>query len=532
MIDQMDVISAFLNGTIDTTVYLVQPEGFSLGLRTSMFCILYKSIYGLCQAARIWYNVLHSALVEIGFIRLFADLACWFKITTVTVITFVIAYVDDTLSVGNKDEVKEIKDHLKRKFKTKDIREGKVFIELNLSRDREKGLILINQAHYAKALLDTYGILDCNPVSCLITPGEVLVRGTDLELLSPTEKKLYQAIVGSLSYLMNCSRLDLAHSVTKHAQFATYPTKSHMAAAKHVLRYLKRTMNVMLTLGSSDAIKEVDSKNYHQLTAYFDSSWADDKDDSCSIFRYIVMYGTNPLVWKSKKHKSVSSSRIDAEYLAATETTYEICWILNLFRGLQLEIQSLVTLFGDNENANNLANRISSNNRTRHIDIRQRYVTEKVSEGVIKVVWIPTSEQITDIFTKTLPRPTLNKLCSKMRVYLLYTQTQTTHTCSICLTSFKSNNTLHRHIRHMHLGKGKCQRCVYVHTNKILMIRLRTMITMRLRTIITMRLHTIITIHLRTMIMMCLRTIIKDYYNAFCAHIYDFIFYCVMVALR
>ena len=159
-----------------------------------------------------------------------------------------------------------------------------------------------------------------------------------------------------------------------------------MAAAKHVLRYLKGTMNVMLPLGGSDTVKEVDSKDYHQLTAYFDSSWADNKDDSCSTFRYVIMYGTNPLVWKSKKYKSVSILTTDTEYLAATETTCEICWILNLFRGLHLEVQLPVTLFGDNENANHLANRISSNNRTRHIDIPQRYVSEKVSEGVIKVV--------------------------------------------------------------------------------------------------------------------------------------------------
>jgi len=53
--DQMDVISAFLNGLIDTIVYLTQPEGFSLGM--GMVCILHKSIYGLCQADRIWYRL-------------------------------------------------------------------------------------------------------------------------------------------------------------------------------------------------------------------------------------------------------------------------------------------------------------------------------------------------------------------------------------------------------------------------------------------------------------------------------------------
>ena len=56
--------------------------------------------------------------------------------------------------------MKEIKDYAKRRFKTKDIREGKVFIGLNFTSDRAKSLIMIDQFHYAKVLLDTYEMCD------------------------------------------------------------------------------------------------------------------------------------------------------------------------------------------------------------------------------------------------------------------------------------------------------------------------------------------------------------------------------------
>ena len=305
-----------------------------------LVCILHKSIYGLCQAARIWYNVLHEALRELGFKRLVADLVCWFKITK-SAITFVIAHVDDTLSIGLEDDILETKAHLKKKFKTKDIGEGKVFIGLNLVRDREKGLIFVDQSHYAKEVLEIYGMSECNPAATPLIP------------------------------------------VTKLAQFAAFPTKTHLAAAKHVLRYLKGTQNVGITLGGSAGM---DEKDRHILSAYFDSSWADDKDDSRSTFGYVILYGTSPLLWKSRKHRSVSLSSTDAEYLAATETTREICWVLNLFNGLHLEVALPIPLLGDNENANGLASGTTSNNRTRHIDLRQRYVTEKSAEGLIKVI--------------------------------------------------------------------------------------------------------------------------------------------------
>jgi len=155
-----------------------------------------------------------------------------------------------------------------------------------------------------------------------------------------------------------------------------------MAAAKHVLRYLKGTQNVGITLGDSDG---VDEKDCHLLSAYFDSSWADDKDDSRSTFGYVNLYGSSPLLWKNKKHNPASLPSADAEYLAATETTCEICWVLNLFKGLQLEVALSAPLLGGNENANGLASRAITNNRTRHIDLRQRYVPGKTVEGVIKV---------------------------------------------------------------------------------------------------------------------------------------------------
>ena len=59
-LDQLDMVSAFLNGVIDTTVFLHQPQGFSV--RDGHYCILCKSLYGLCQAARTWYDRLDNVL--------------------------------------------------------------------------------------------------------------------------------------------------------------------------------------------------------------------------------------------------------------------------------------------------------------------------------------------------------------------------------------------------------------------------------------------------------------------------------------
>jgi len=114
---------------------------------------------------------------------------------------------------------------------------------------------------------------------------------------------------------MNCTRLDLAYSVMKLTQFAAYSSNNYMACAKHVLRYLKGTMGVSMKIsGPTDE---------WLLKGYFDSSWVDDRDDLCSTLGYCILYGDTALLWKSKKHKSVSIATTEAEYLAACKATRE-----------------------------------------------------------------------------------------------------------------------------------------------------------------------------------------------------------------
>ena len=440
-LDQADVISAFLNGKIDTLVFLIQAEGFTV---TGMFCLVHKSIYGLCQAARVWYMVLDDALLEIGFIRCRGDLACWAHPDG----RCVIAHVDDILNGGNRRQVEA---HLATKFKIKDLGAANVFVGLRISRDRAQRTIYIDQAHYAKEILETYGMWNCNPVWIPMSPGDILEKEGDL--LSPSEKRTYQAMVGALGYLMNCTRPDIAFVMSRVAQFASCPTTKHLTAVKHIFRYIKGTIETKLRIrgGSENPL----------VTAYFDPSFADDRDDSRSTYGYAILYGGSTMVWKSKKHKAVNLSTTDAEYLAATEVTRDILWVETLFEGLGLKMKKPVELFGDNENANNLGNGTSMNNRTRHIAIRERFVTEKAATGDIKITWIPTADEAADIFTKPLPRDTFLKHAKTLGLVF------ETHTCLFCFSTHKSGNALHLHLRTRHgtLIAGMVSRSIYISTS-------------------------------------------------------------------
>src|ERR1700741_1368506 len=69
----------------------------------------------------------------------------------------------------------------------------------------------------------------------------------NIELASPEFRLQYQAIIGSLLYLMIGTRPDIAFAVTRLAQYAANPSKDHMDKALYICRYLAGTADYELT---------------------------------------------------------------------------------------------------------------------------------------------------------------------------------------------------------------------------------------------------------------------------------------------
>jgi hypothetical protein len=121
----------------------------------------------------------------------------------------------------------------------------------------------------------------------------------------PTDASFYRSIVGCLRYLVH-TRPDISFAVGYVSRFMEAPTTEHLAAVKHLLRYIAGTIN----LGCSFT-----AKGEEKLTGYSDSDMAGDVDDRRSTSGVLFLLGNNPVTWHSVKQKIVALSSCEAEYV-------------------------------------------------------------------------------------------------------------------------------------------------------------------------------------------------------------------------
>lgn len=96
---QLDINNAFLHGTLQEQVYMVQPPGFEDTNFPGYVCKLRKAIYGLQQAPRAWYTELAQFLESSGFKRSVVDASLFIHYHHSSPM-YLIVFVDDIVLTG------------------------------------------------------------------------------------------------------------------------------------------------------------------------------------------------------------------------------------------------------------------------------------------------------------------------------------------------------------------------------------------------------------------------------------------------
>lgn len=213
----------------------------------------------------------------------------------------VLVYVDDVLITGPGDQlISQLKQLLHSAFTIKDLGEAHYFLGMEVVRG-ESGIAL-NQRKYTLDLINSVGLSGCVPTRTPFLPGLHLSAGDNATQLSDPD--VYHRFVGRLLYL-NLTRPDITYAVQQLSQFVSKLTTSHLAAAYHVVKYLKGYPSLGLFYSASSPLS---------ITAYSDADWGSCIDTRRSITGFCIFLGTSLVSWKCKKQTTVSASSAEAEY--------------------------------------------------------------------------------------------------------------------------------------------------------------------------------------------------------------------------
>jgi hypothetical protein len=208
----MDVMTAYLYGSLDSDIYMKVLDGISIpkaNIRRNMYCVkLNKSLYGLKQSGRMWYNQLNKFLLNKGYTNN-DDCPCVFIHKSSTGFYIILVYVDDLNISGTKHDINEAQDHLKKEFEMKDL--GKTKFCLGLQLEHLPTGILVHQSAYVQKVLDKFNMDKAYPFK---TPMIIraLEKDTDpFRSRQEGEEVLgseypYLSVIRALLYLANNTR--------------------------------------------------------------------------------------------------------------------------------------------------------------------------------------------------------------------------------------------------------------------------------------------------------------------------------------
>ena len=401
---QLDVKNAFLHGDLQEEVYMEVPPGWSKPEASGMVCKLKKSLYGLKQSPRAWFDRFRWALCDMGYKQCNGDHTLFYRHLG-RKITMLAVYVDDIIITGdNEAEIECLKKNLSKQFEVKDLGQLRYFLGIEIARS-PKGIFL-SQRKYVLDLLSETGMLGCRPASTPIDPNHKLCA----ESGDPVNKESYQKLVGKLIYLCH-TRPDISYAVSVVSRYMHDPRSGHLDAVNRILKYLK---------GSPGKGLMFKSHGHLNVEGYCDADWASSLDDRRSTSGYCVFVGGNLVSWRSKKQPVVSRSTAEAEYRAMSQGLCEILWVRNLLSELKVLRKGPSMLHCDNKSAISIANNPVQHDRTRHIEIDRFFIKEKIDDGVIVLGHVTSNEQVADCLTKGLGLKQCELSCNKMGMIDIY----------------------------------------------------------------------------------------------------------------
>nr|GEY87964.1 copia protein [Tanacetum cinerariifolium] len=256
------------------------------------------------------------------------------------------------------------------------------------------------QIHQSTWLQNKHVMTSCDRIG---TPMATKHLDADLSR-TPIDQTKYRSKVRALMYL-TASRPDIMHATCYCARYQAQPTEKHLTVVKRIFRYLKDTIHMGLWYPKDTGL---------ELTAFSDSDHAGCLDSRKSTSGGIQFLGGDKLVsWSSKKQDCTSMSSVEAGYVSLSACCAQVIWIRTQLTYYGVHFDK-IHMYYDSKAAIAISCNPIQHSCTNHIDVRYKFIKEKVEKGIVELFFFGTEYQLADLFTKALPKERFKYLVRRL----------------------------------------------------------------------------------------------------------------------
>lgn len=387
-----------------------KPQRILLRLPDGRIGELLVYAYGLKQASYEWYSWVADVLVANGFVRT-AD-PCIFKMWDGKDVIILSIHVDDFFAISTCDRLHDRLDAvLDEEFtfdKEKPLKRG-IGPQLSYLKMRIQhlpdGSVQVDQAQYLASVISAWGHgqgPSTKPAWRLIDDAEVGVVDHPLQASytpqpgddDPVDPTWFKGVIGAVNYAASMTRPDLLYPMSVLAEASNSPTGLHRRMLKRIMKYLVGTAEVGLTYCSDSD---------WDLVGWADASFAT-RDGSKSQTGYCFALGQQNASFyaRSQKQNLVTLSSTEAEYVALFHAATEVVYLRRLLKSMGFEQRDPTLIYQDNQSTILWANGQRQHQRTKHINVKYHYIQELVQNEVVELEYLPTTDMVADVLTKSL----------------------------------------------------------------------------------------------------------------------------------
>ena len=219
----------------------------------------------------------------------------------------------------------------------------------------------------------------------------------------------YMEAIGSALWPVVVSQPDAAFAVSTLLQFIQNPRPAHWEALKHVIVFLGSTKDLWLTFSR---------QSKPAMEGFCDVDWGGQKHRH-SISSYSFHMGARAISWSSRKQHVVALSSTEAEYITQTHAAKEVLWLHSFLQELHSMPDDLLILNYNNQGVITLTKDNKFHTCTKHIDVHYHFIREAVEDGNVTVQYIPTGDNVSNIFTKLLTKAKFQELAELLGLCMI-----------------------------------------------------------------------------------------------------------------